>query len=102
MNYTSSRKANLSLALIAVFTIVLLTLISLAAWRNNASNNLREAIKDLGTQGQVVRLADESIAKFFQIENAFHLYKATGVEQYKAQYIKGLTDLRRMLTFLER
>lgn len=102
MKIKSSRKAKLSLILIVVFTVALLALIGLAAWRNNASLTLEEAVSDLGKQNRAINLADNSIEKFFAVENSFRLYAATGQEQYKTQYITGLKELRNMLTLLQR
>jgi signal transduction histidine kinase len=102
VNNKSSRKAKLSLALIVVFTVALLALIALATWRNSAATTLEESVNDLGQQNRTINLADNSIEKFFSIENAFRLYSATGQEQHKLEYIKGLTELKGMLSQLER
>ncbi|MEJ7693474.1 ATP-binding protein [Daejeonella sp.] len=102
MNKKNSLKARLSLILIVVFTFALLLLIGLASWRNNATTNLEQAVNHLGQQNHAINLADESIDKFFNIENAFRMYSATGQEQYRTEYTTGLIVLRKMLDSLQR
>lgn len=102
MNKSHSRKAKLSLALIAVFTIALLALIGIATWRNNAATSLEEALRDIGKQNQNVALADSSREKFFAIGNAFRLYTVTGDKRYKTQYISGILELEELIKLLEK
>lgn len=102
MNIKNSFKARLSIVLIVVFTLALLLLIGLASWRNNATSNLEQAVNHLSQQNHAINLADESIDKFFSIENSFRLYSATGQEQYRNEYTNGLIVLRNMLDTLQR
>lgn len=101
-NNKSSHKAKISLILIVVFTFALLALILLEAWRNNASSNLDVAVTGLKEPNTAINLTDNSIQKFFSIENSFRLYTATGQEEYRIQYSDGLKELKVMLDSIER
>lgn len=55
----------------------------------------------MGHESLAVGLADRSVEKFYDLENAFRLFTVTGQNAYKTQYLKNLGQLKAMLDSLE-